>query len=122
MGSIDDTESVIPAAELAVRSGAVVVSAGYRLAVDGVRYPAPLDDASFAGHWVFALASRHVRDVMVGGQWAVLDRRLARADQRELAEGARTEAERLWKRLDAIGPHPFQPKGGRPWPSPLTTV
>jgi acetyl esterase/lipase len=52
MGSIDDTESMIPAAELAARSGAVVVSAGYRLAVDGVRYPAPLDDAVAAWHWL----------------------------------------------------------------------
>jgi acetyl esterase/lipase len=51
-GSIDDTESMIPGAELAARSRATVVSAGYRLAVGGVRYPAPLDDAVEAWSWV----------------------------------------------------------------------
>ena len=51
-GTIDDTESLIPAFELAARAGAVVVSVDYRLAVDGVRYPAPLDDAMAAWHWL----------------------------------------------------------------------
>lgn len=51
-GTIDDTESVIPATELAARAGAVVVSVDYRLAVDGVRYPVPLDDAFAAWRWL----------------------------------------------------------------------
>jgi putative selenium metabolism protein SsnA len=73
--------------------------------------PARLDAASFGGHWVFGLASRHVRDVMVAGDWAVLDRRLARVDQAELVASARAEAARLWARLDDVAPHPFEPKG-----------
>ncbi len=52
MGTVNDTESVIPGYELAARAGAVVVSVGYRLAVDGVRYPAPLDDTLAAWHWL----------------------------------------------------------------------
>ncbi len=74
--------------------------------------PAPLHEASFAGHWIFGLSSRHVRDVMVAGEWAVRDRRLARADAQEIAATAFVQAERLWRRLDDIGPHPFKPKGG----------
>jgi putative selenium metabolism protein SsnA len=74
--------------------------------------PAPVHDASFAGHWTFGLSARAVRDVMVGGEWVVLDRRLTRVDQDELAAGARVQAERLWRRLDEIGPHEFEPKGG----------
>jgi putative selenium metabolism protein SsnA len=74
--------------------------------------PAPLDDASFAGHWVFGLASRHVRDVMVAGEWVVLDRHLTRVDERELAAGAFVQAERLWQRLDELPAHSFEPKGG----------
>ena len=58
MGTVDDTESVIPGYELAARAGAVVVSVGYRLAVDGVRYPAPLDDATAAWTWLGDNASR----------------------------------------------------------------
>jgi putative selenium metabolism protein SsnA len=82
--------------------------------------PAPLRESSFAGHWIFGLSSRHVRDVMVAGEWVVRDRKLTRVDQQELAAEARVEAERLWKRLDDVGAHTFQPKGGRPWPSPLS--
>ncbi len=52
MGSVEDTESVIPSAELASGAGIVVVSAGYRLAVGGVRYPAPLEDAMTAWRWL----------------------------------------------------------------------
>ena len=81
--------------------------------------PAPLHEGSFAGHWVFALSSRHVRDVMVAGEWAVLDRRLARVDQQELVTRARREAARLWRRLDEIDSHTFEPRGGPRWPSPL---
>ncbi|HSC92853.1 MAG TPA: amidohydrolase family protein [Gaiellaceae bacterium] len=74
--------------------------------------PAPLGPSSFAGHWVFGLSSRHVRDVLVGGEWAVRDRRLARVDQAELVAEAHAQAERLWRRLDEIGPHAFEPEGG----------
>ena len=84
--------------------------------------PAPLDGSTLAGHWIFGLASRHVRDVMVAGEWVVLDRLLARADQQALAAEATEQARRLWARLDEIGPHEFEPKGGRRWPSPLTTA
>ena len=73
--------------------------------------PAPLDASSFAGHFVFGLSSRHVRDVMVAGDWVVRDRRLTRVAQDELAAGAREQAARLWRRLDGAGPHPFEPKG-----------
>jgi putative selenium metabolism protein SsnA len=82
--------------------------------------PTPLDTHSFPGHWVFGLASRHVRDVMVAGEWVVLDRQLVRADHRELAVEARMQAERLWRRLEDVPAHEFEPKGGLRWPSPLT--
>ncbi len=64
IGSVDDTESVIPASELAARAGAVVVSVDYRLALDGVRYPAPLDDAFAAWKW---LATQGFGRTFVGG-------------------------------------------------------
>jgi cytosine/adenosine deaminase-related metal-dependent hydrolase len=78
--------------------------------------PAPVRDSSFAGHWVFGLSSRSVRDVMVAGEWVVADRRLTLADQDGLAAAASEEAARLWRRLDEIAPHEFGPKGGRRWP------
>jgi cytosine/adenosine deaminase-related metal-dependent hydrolase len=83
--------------------------------------PTPLDSRSFAGHWVFGLASRCVRDVMVAGEWVVLDRRLTRADHREIAARAHEQAKRLWARLDRIPQHEFEPRGGLRWQSPLRT-
>ena len=75
--------------------------------------PTPVHDQSFAGHWVFGLSARVVRDVMVAGEWVVVNRRLAAVDQWQLAADALGETERLWQRLDEIGPHQFEPKGGR---------
>lgn len=95
--------------------GQLVPGAPADLVVLDYDAPAPLDAASLPGHWVFGLSSRWVRDVMVGGEWAVLDRRLANADQAQLYAAARGEAARLWERLDELGPHDFSPKGGRRW-------
>jgi cytosine/adenosine deaminase-related metal-dependent hydrolase len=77
--------------------------------------PTPLDASTFPGHWVFALSSRHVRDVMVGGEWVVRDRRLTRIDQDALAASAASDARRLWQRLEETPPHPFSPKGAVAW-------
>ena len=93
--------------------GTLVEGAPADLVVLDYAAPTPVHDGSFAGHWVFGLSSRNVRDVMVGGEWTVLDRQLARADQRELAAGAAVEAERLWRRLDEIPAHTFEPEGGK---------
>ena len=60
-------------------------------------------------HWTFGLSSRAVRDVMVAGRFVVRDRRLTTVDQEALAADARTEATRLWERLDAIDEHRFAP-------------
>lgn len=43
-GDLDMRESHVVASELAARAGATVVTVGYRLAGDDVRYPVPLDD------------------------------------------------------------------------------
>jgi putative selenium metabolism protein SsnA len=103
--------------------GTLVPSAPADLVVLDYRPPAPLTDASLPGHWVFGLSSRLVRDVMVAGRWVVRDRRLVDGDHPELAGYALAQAERLWRRLEEVGPHEFEPKGGRRWPSePLTTA
>jgi acetyl esterase/lipase len=51
-GDLNMPEADMVAAELAVRTGAAVVSVGYRLAVGGVRYPVPHDDCVAAWRWV----------------------------------------------------------------------
>jgi putative selenium metabolism protein SsnA len=73
--------------------------------------PTPLSGANVAGHWNFGLGERHVRDVFVNGEVVVRDRRLAKLDQDKLVAGTAEAADRLWDRLEQIGPHEFEPKG-----------
>jgi putative selenium metabolism protein SsnA len=74
-------------------------------------YPSPtsVTAETLAGHWLYGLSARAVRDVLVAGRIVVRDRRLTAIDQEALVAGARLEATRLWERLDAIGEHPFAP-------------
>ncbi|OGO53959.1 MAG: hypothetical protein A2V85_00170 [Chloroflexi bacterium RBG_16_72_14] len=72
--------------------------------------PAPVDEASFPGHWIFGLSARAVRDVVVGGDVVVRDRQLELVGQDWLTDHARAEASRLWARLDGIAEHPFDPR------------
>jgi acetyl esterase len=51
VGDLDMPESHMVAAELALRSNRTVVAVGYRLALDGVRHPAPLEDCYAAWRW-----------------------------------------------------------------------
>ena len=50
-GDLDMPEAHVVSAEVAARTGAVVASVDYRLAVGGVRYPVPLDDVAAAWDW-----------------------------------------------------------------------
>jgi cytosine/adenosine deaminase-related metal-dependent hydrolase len=74
--------------------------------------PTPLEADNLAGHWVFGLTSRLVRDVVVAGEPVVRDRRLVRADLHEIRALAREQATRLWARIDRLPAHPFEPRGG----------
>ena len=90
--------------------GTITPGAPADLVVLDYEPPAPLDGGNIAGHWVFGLSSRAVRDVLVAGEVVVRERRLTRVDQGELSRNAARDAKRLWDRLQEIGPHPFEPK------------
>jgi putative selenium metabolism protein SsnA len=91
--------------------GRIVPGAPADLAVLDYVPPTPLTGKNVAGHWLFGIEARHVRDVLVAGEAVVADRRLVRADQDKIAADATVEAERLWERLEAVPPHPFEPMG-----------
>jgi putative selenium metabolism protein SsnA len=74
--------------------------------------PTPVSADAMAGHWVFGLSPRQVRDVVVAGDLVIADRRSTRVDQTALAAEAAAEASRLWARLEDIPPHDFTPQGG----------
>lgn len=61
--------------------------------------PTPLTDENFAGHLLFGIGARAVRDVVVDGRLVVQDRRLHRIDGAALAARARGEAARLWSSM-----------------------
>jgi len=73
--------------------------------------PTPIHSDNVAGHWAFGLGSNHVRDVMVNGELVVADRRMTRVDQDSISAMGSKAAERLWARLEDIGPHEFEPAG-----------
>jgi cytosine/adenosine deaminase-related metal-dependent hydrolase len=61
--------------------------------------PTPLSEMNLAGHFLFGLTARHVRDVVAGGEIIVRDRRSTRVDEAEVRARARREAARLWSRM-----------------------
>ena len=91
--------------------GTIAPGAPADLVVLDYASPTPLTEENVAGHWVFGIESRHVRDVLVAGELVVADRRLARVDQDKLAADGAVRAASLWDRLATIEPHPFAPSG-----------
>jgi len=84
-----------------------------------LEYPqvTPLDAATLAAHWLFGIGSGSVRDVFVAGDPVVSDGRPVRVDQAAVAAEARAGAGRLWRRLEEIDVHPFNPVEVRSWPT-----
>jgi putative selenium metabolism protein SsnA len=74
--------------------------------------PTPLHAPNLAGHWVFGLSSRQVRDVYVAGELVIADRRSTRVDEAGLAAETAQGAARLWERLQVTAAHPYEPMGG----------
>jgi putative selenium metabolism protein SsnA len=82
-----------------------------------LRYPGvtPVDATTLAGHWAFGIGAWSVRDVLVAGDVVVRDGRPVRVDPDAAAAQARDGAARLWRRLDDIDVHPFEPTEASPW-------
>ena len=80
-----------------------------------LRYPAvtPVDAGTLAAHWLFGIGSGSVRDVIVGGALVVRDGRPVRLDAAAVAAEARAGATALWRRLEGIEVHPFEPVEAR---------
>jgi putative selenium metabolism protein SsnA len=74
--------------------------------------PTPLTAENLAGHWMFGLSARDVRDVVVGGSVVVRDQRLVHMGEAELRAFSQATAQELWRRMDDIEEHPFAPTPG----------
>lgn len=62
----------------------------------------PITSDNLAGHLVFGLSSRHVRSVMIAGQWRLKDRRCVDLDEHDLRHRAMTAARGLWQRMSEL--------------------
>ena len=56
---------------------------------------------SFPGHFIFAMGSNHVRDVIANGRWALRERQVITCDERQIRSGAVGIAKDLWQRMPA---------------------
>ena len=74
--------------------------------------PTPLTAENLAGHWMFGLSGRDVRDVVVAGSVVVRDRRLVRVGEAEPRAYSQAAAQEVWRRMDDIEEHPFAPTRG----------
>jgi cytosine/adenosine deaminase-related metal-dependent hydrolase len=63
-----------------------------------------LDSGKFAGHFLFALGSQHVRHVLVDGQWALRERLASACDEISLRRRGVAASQRLWQTMQSITP------------------
>jgi cytosine/adenosine deaminase-related metal-dependent hydrolase len=61
--------------------------------------PTPLSAENLAGHFLFGIGARHVRDVIAGGELIVKGGKSTRVDESEVRARGREEAARLWERM-----------------------
>ncbi|MDQ0691270.1 alpha/beta hydrolase fold domain-containing protein [Arthrobacter sp. W4I7] len=66
-GDLDMPEAHMVSAEISYRADALVVSVDYRLATNGIRYPAPVDDAEAVWSWLTALPEAGLGPMALGG-------------------------------------------------------
>ncbi|XAS72900.1 alpha/beta hydrolase fold domain-containing protein [Micrococcaceae bacterium Sec5.1] len=66
-GDLDMPEAHMVSAEIAYRANAFVVSVDYRLAKNGIHYPAPVDDAEVVWSWLNGLPEAGLGPIALGG-------------------------------------------------------
>ncbi len=62
----------------------------------------PLTGENAVGHLFFGMDSRYVRDVLIGGRWAMRGRVVRTCDERGVRTESAKTAEGLWRRMSSI--------------------
>ena len=62
----------------------------------------PLTSENLAGHFLYAMGSHQVASVLVGGSWALRDRKVVTCDEPETRRAAVEVAKGLWERMSRI--------------------
>ena len=63
--------------------------------------PTPVHQDNWLGHFFYSLNASHVSHVIAKGRWIVKDRKVLTADEEAILAFAKTQAQRLWKKLVA---------------------
>lgn len=86
--------------ELDVVLGKLEKDAAADIVITDYQPTTPLTAANLAGHLIFGLSSRHVRDVIAGGRWAMRDREVLNVDEQDMRRDASRVAQELWRRME----------------------
>lgn len=79
--------------------GSLAAGAAADVVVTDYIAAAPLTSENAPGHLIFAMDSQHVRDVLIGGKWALRNREIVFIDERPARRRAVEVARRLWSRM-----------------------
>ena len=84
---------------LDVMVGRLAAHAAADVVVTDYRPTTPMTKENVANHFLFGMASRHVKDVLVGGRWLLRDRCVISCTEEAIRREARETAEQVWKRM-----------------------
>ncbi|MFQ5806570.1 MAG: amidohydrolase family protein [Phycisphaerae bacterium] len=62
----------------------------------------PLTSENLAGHFIFAMSSRHVKDVLIDGRWVLRERVVQTFDEAGIRRDALNVSAKLWERMPRI--------------------
>jgi cytosine/adenosine deaminase-related metal-dependent hydrolase len=92
----------IASGALGVRLGILESGAAADLVLTNYRPATPLTVENLAGHFLFAMGPEFVRDVMVAGEWRLLDGKTVSCDEPSIRTSAVEVARALYERMPAI--------------------
>ncbi len=62
----------------------------------------PLNGENLFGHLVFGMGPQIVKDMMIGGEWVMRDRRVLVCDEAAVRRRAQDESARLWRQIASL--------------------
>lgn len=89
-------------ASLGVTLGKLEPGAAADLVITDYVPATPLTAENLAGHFLFGLSARHVRDVIVDGAWRMRNRECVGPDEHAVRAEAQRAAVALWRRMAGI--------------------
>jgi cytosine/adenosine deaminase-related metal-dependent hydrolase len=61
--------------------------------------PTPMNPENFIGHFLWGIEPKHISHVIAGGKLIMGDRKILTVDEKEILDGSRKQALRLWERM-----------------------